>query len=216
MFVPHSNIDLNTIFDELKISSLEELFSHIPKELLIDGGLDFDESLSELEATELFETIASKNASNLVCFAGGGHYDIYLPPTVKSLTMRPEFMTSYTPYQAEISQGILQVLFEFQSLVCDITEMELANASLYDGATSIAEAISVAINKTKRDNIIISQGFNPNSKEVINTLIDGDKFNIKYIELDNYLFPEDYEFNEDDAAFVVSFPHYEGSAQDLT
>lgn len=216
MFVPHSNIDLNTIFDELKISSLEELFSHIPEELLIDGGLDFDESLSELEATELFETIASKNASNLVCFAGGGHYDIYLPPTVKSLTMRPEFMTSYTPYQAEISQGILQVLFEFQSLVCDITEMELANASLYDGATSIAEAISVAINKTKRDNIIISQGFNPNSKEVINTLIDGDKFNIKYIELDNYLFPEDYEFNEDDAAFVVSFPHYEGSAQDLT
>lgn len=216
MFVPHSNIDLNTIFDELKISSLEELFSHIPKELLIDGGLDFDESLSELEATELFETIASKNASNLVCFAGGGHYDIYLPPTVKSLTMRPEFMTSYTPYQAEISQGILQVLFEFQSLVCDITEMELANASLYDGATSIAEAISVTINKTKRDNIIISQGFNPNSKEVINTLIDGDKFNIKYIELDNYLFPEDYEFNEDDAAFVVSFPHYEGSAQDLT
>ncbi|MDB2326692.1 aminomethyl-transferring glycine dehydrogenase subunit GcvPA [Candidatus Actinomarina sp.] len=216
MFVPHSNIDLNTIFDELKISSLEELFSHIPKELLIDGGLDFDESLSELEATELFETIASKNASKLVCFAGGGHYDIYLPPTVKSLTMRPEFMTSYTPYQAEISQGILQVLFEFQSLVCDITEMELANASLYDGATSIAEAISVAINKTKRDHIIISQGFNPNSKEVINTLIDGDKFNIKYIELDNYLFPEDYEFNEDDAAFVVSFPHYEGSAQDLT
>ena len=216
MFVPHSNIDLNTIFDELKISSLEELFSHIPEELLIDGGLDFDESLSELEATELFETIASKNASNLVCFAGGGHYDIYLPPTVKSLTMRPEFMTSYTPYQAEISQGILQVLFEFQSLVCDITEMELANASLYDGATSIAEAISVAINKTKRDNIIISQGFNPNCKEVINTLIDGDKFNIKYIELDNYLFPEDYEFNEDDAAFVVSFPHYEGSAQDLT
>ena len=79
MFVPHSNIDLNTIFDELKISSLEELFSHIPKELLIDGGLDFDESLSELEATELFETIASKNASKLVCFAGGGHYDIYLP-----------------------------------------------------------------------------------------------------------------------------------------
>ena len=216
MFVPHSNIDLNTIFDELKISSLEELFSHIPKELLIDGGLDFNESLSELEATELFEEIASKNTSNLVCFAGGGHYDIYLPPTVKSLTMRPEFMTSYTPYQAEISQGILQVLFEFQSLVCDITEMELANASLYDGATSIAEAISVAINKTKRDNIIISQGFNPNSKEVINTLIDGDKFNIKYIELDNYLFPEDYEFNEDDAAFVVSFPHYEGSAQDLT
>ena len=80
--------------------------------------------------------------------------------------MRPEFMTSYTPYQAEIAQGILQVLFEYQSLICDLTDMELANASLYDGATSVAEAISVAINKTKRDNVVISSGFNPNTKEV--------------------------------------------------
>ena len=94
--------------------------------------------------------------------------------------------------------------------------MELANASLYDGATSIAEAISVAINKTKRDNVVVSSGFNPNSKEVINTLIDSKKFNLKYVQLENYLFPEEYEFTDQDAAFVVSFPHYEGSAQDLT
>ena len=216
MFVPHSNLDVNVIFDELNISSLSDLFNHIPDELLIKDGLDVDESLSELEATKYFEDIGNKNVSNLVCFAGGGHYDVYLPPTVKSLTMRPEFMTSYTPYQAEISQGILQVLFEFQSLVCDLTEMELANASLYDGATSVAEAISVAINKTKRDNIVISNGFNPNTKEVVNTLIDNAKFNLNYVPLSEYIFPEDYEFEESDAAFVVSFPHYEGSAQDLT
>jgi glycine dehydrogenase subunit 1 len=216
MFVPHSNVDLNIIFEELKISSLDDLFAHIPDELLIKNGLDVEDSLSELEATDYFEDIASLNTSSLTCFAGGGHYDVYLPPTVKSLTMRPEFMTSYTPYQAEISQGILQVLFEFQSLVCDLTEMELANASLYDGATSIAEAISVAINKTKRDNVVVSSGFNPNSKEVINTLIDSKKFNLKYVQLENYLFPEEYEFTDQDAAFVVSFPHYEGSAQDLT
>ena len=216
MFVPHSNLDLNVIFDELNISSLSDLFNHIPDELLITDGLDVDESLSELEATKYFEDIGNKNVSNLVCFAGGGHYDVYLPPTVKSLTMRPEFMTSYTPYQAEISQGILQVLFEFQSLVCDLTEMELANASLYDGATSVAEAISVAINKTKRNNIVISNGFNPNTKEVVNTLIDNAKFNLNYVPLSEYIFPEDYEFEESDAAFVVSFPHYEGSAQDLT
>ena len=94
--------------------------------------------------------------------------------------------------------------------------MELANASLYDGATSVGEAISVAINKTKRDNIVMSSGFNPNTKEVVNTLIDTKKFNINYVELENYLFPEDYIFNDTDAAFVVSLPHYEGSAQDLT
>ena len=97
MFVPHSNLDLNVIFDELNISSLSELFNHIPDELLIKDGLDVDDSLSELEATKYFEDIGNKNVSNLVCFAGGGHYDVYLPPTVKSLTMRPD--TQHTQRQ---------------------------------------------------------------------------------------------------------------------
>ena len=216
MFVPHSEIDLKKMFEELSISSLDDLFSHIPETLKLNDGLSVPESLSELEAIEHFTSIEQNNTQKLVCFAGGGHYDVYLPHTVKSLTMRPEFMTSYTPYQSEISQGILQILFEYQSLICDLTDMELANASLYDGATSVGEAISVAINKTKRDNIVMSSGFNPNTKEVVNTLIDTKKFNINYVELENYLFPEDYIFNDTDAAFVVSLPHYEGSAQDLT
>ena len=216
MFVPHSEIDLKKMFEELSISSLDDLFTHIPETLKLNDGLNVPQSLSELESISEFENLESKNTQNLICFAGGGHYDVYLPQTVKSLTMRPEFMTSYTPYQAEISQGILQVLFEYQSLICDLTDMELANASLYDGATSVAEAISVAINKTKRDNVVISNGFNPNTKEVVNTLIDRNKFNVNYVDLIDYLFPEDYVFSQEDAAFVVALPHYEGSAQDLT
>ena len=216
MFVPHSEIDLKKMFEELSISSLDDLFTHIPETLKLNDGLNVPPSISELESISDFEKLESKNTSNLICFAGGGHYDVYLPQTVKSLTMRPEFMTSYTPYQAEISQGLLQVLFEYQSLICDLTDMELANASLYDGATSVAEAISVAINKTKRDNVVISNGFNPNTKEVVNTLVDMNKFNINYVDLVDYLFPDDYVFSQDDAAFVVSLPHYEGSAQDLT
>ena len=216
MFVPHSEIDLKKMFEELSISSLDDLFTHIPETLKLNDGLNVPPSISELESISDFEKLESKNTSNLICFAGGGHYDVYLPQTVKSLTMRPEFMTSYTPYQAEISQGLLQVLFEYQSLICDLTDMELANASLYDGATSVAEAISVAINKTKRDNVVISNGFNPNTKEVVNTLVDMNKFNINYVDLVDYLFPEDYVFSQEDAAFVVSLPHYEGSAQDLT
>ena len=216
MYVPHSDIDIKRIFKELKINSLDELFTHIPKELLLEKGLDVPDSISELEAIEYFEKISMKNKTDLICFAGGGHYDVFLPHTVKTLTMRPEFMTSYTPYQPEISQGVLQALFEFQSLVCDLTEMELANASLYDGATSIAEAISVAINKTKRDGVVISNSFNPNSKEVVDTLIDSEKFNLKFVALEDDRFPDDYLFTEDDAAFVVSYPHYNGSAQDLT
>ena len=216
MFVPHSEIDLKKMFEELSISSLDDLFTHIPETLKLNDGLNVPPSISELESISDFELLESKNTQNLICFAGGGHYDVYLPQTVKSLTMRPEFMTSYTPYQAEISQGLLQVLFEYQSLICDLTDMELANASLYDGATSVAEAISVAINKTKRDNVVISSGFNPNTKEVVNTLIDNKKFNINYVDLVDYLFPEDYVFSQDDAAVVISLPHYEGSAQDLT
>jgi len=217
MFVPHSEIDLKKMFNELSINSLDDLFSHLPKELLLEKGLELESSLSELEAISYFENVESKNKSDLICFAGGGHYDVYLPHTVKTLTMRPEFMTSYTPYQAEISQGILQILFEYQSLICDLTEMELANASLYDGSTSVAEAISVAINKTKKDSIVMSSGFNPNTKTVVKTLIDQNKFPIEFVELDeNYLFPENYEFSDSQAAFVVSLPHYEGSAQDLT
>ena len=164
MFVPHSELDLKKMFDELKINSLDDLFTHIPDALLLENGLDLPESLSELESIDYFDDIAARNKSELVCFAGGGHYDVYLPQTVKSLTMRPEFMTSYTPYQAEISQGILQVLFEFQSLVCDLTDMELANASLYDGATSIAEAINLSKNyfndenQTNRVLCVISDG----------------------------------------------------------
>ncbi len=216
MYVPHSDIDIKKIFKELKISSLDELFTHIPKNLLLEKGIDVDESISELEAIDYFETISKKNRTDLICFAGGGHYDVFLPHTVKTLTMRPEFMTSYTPYQPEISQGVLQALFEFQSLVCDLTEMELANASLYDGATSVAEAISVAINKTKRDSLVISNDLNPNSKEVIDTLIDSEKYNKEYVELQADRFPEDYKFTEDDAAFIISYPHFNGSAQDLT
>ena len=216
MFVPHSDVDIKKIYEELSINSLSDLFSHLPNDLILENGVDLPEAISELEAIEYFETISQRNTQNLICFAGGGHYDVYLPHTVKTLTMRPEFMTSYTPYQAEISQGVLQALFEFQSLVCDLTEMELANASLYDGATSIAEAISVAINKTKRDEIVISSGLHPNCKEVINTLIDNQKFSIKYVDLDDFHFPKDYEFSESDAVFVVSYPHYEGSAEDLS
>jgi len=216
MYVPHSDIDIKKIFKELKINSLDELFTHIPKDLLLDTGIDVNDSISELEAIDYFENISKKNKTDLVCFAGGGHYDVFLPHTVKTLTMRPEFMTSYTPYQPEISQGVLQALFEFQSLVCDLTEMELSNASLYDGATSIAEAISVAINKTKRDCVVISNDLNPNSKEVIDTLINSENFIKKYIDLQDDRFPEDYKFTEDDAAFVVSYPHFNGSAQDLS
>ena len=184
-FVPHSSVDIEAMFNELDISSYDDLFKHIPPELYLNEDIDIENSKSELELIQYFNDISSKNSQNLICFAGGGHYDTYLPHTVKSLTMRPEFMTSYTPYQAEISQGVLQALFEFQSLVADLTEMELANASLYDGATSVVEAVSMAIAKTKRNNVILSEGLNVRAFETLNTIIDNNLISFDTLKYDN-------------------------------
>ena len=113
------------MLDELGLSTPTDLFKHIPNELYLNEDINIESSKSELELIEYFNNVASMNVQDLICFAGDGHYDTYLPHTVKSLTMRPEFMTSYTPYQAEVSQGVLQALFEFQSIVADLIDMEL-------------------------------------------------------------------------------------------
>ena len=181
-FTPHSSSDIKTMLDELGFSTYDDLFTHIPKELYLSEDINIDDARSELELIEYFNNLANKNTQDLICFAGDGHYDTYLPHTVKSLTMRPEFMTSYTPYQAEISQGVLQALFEFQSLVADLTDMELANASLYDGATSVVEAVSMAISKTKRSKVLISEGLNLRSVQALNTIINTDEVSIEVVK----------------------------------
>ena len=215
-FVPHSSADLQAMFNELGISSYDDLFKHIPPELYMNEDIDIDNSKSELELIQYFNSVSAKNSQNLICFAGGGHYDTYLPHTVKSLTMRPEFMTSYTPYQAEISQGVLQALFEFQSLVADLTEMELANASLYDGSTSVVEAVSMAIAKTKRNNVILSEGLNVRAFETLNTIIDNNLISFDTLNYDNEYRHTVDNFNEKAACAVFSLPTCHGSIQDFT
>src|SRR5688572_1328819 len=130
--------------------TIEELFESIPENVRFDGLLDVPESLSEPELLDYLGRLArnSKGVADLVCFAGGGAYDHHLPPVVKALASRGEFATSYTPYQPELSQGVLQALFEFQTLVCEIYGMEVANASLYDGANGVVEAVNLAVRKT--------------------------------------------------------------------
>ena len=212
-FVPHSSSDIDTMFDALGISSYDDLFKHIPKQLLLDGSIDIPNSQSELELIEYFNEVASKNIQNLICFAGDGHYDNYLPHTVKSLTMRPEFMTSYTPYQAEISQGVLQALFEFQSLVADLTAMELANASLYDGATSVVEAVSMAITKTKRNKVLLSEGLNQRTYETLNTIVDTDLVTFERLNYDDEYKHNINKFDDNTACIVFSLPTCHGSIQ---
>ena len=212
-FIPHSSSEIQVMLDELGLSTPTDLFKHIPNELYLDEDINIESSKSELELIEYFNNVASMNVQDLICFAGDGHYDTYLPHTVKSLTMRPEFMTSYTPYQAEVSQGVLQALFEFQSIVADLIDMELANASLYDGATAVVESVSMSITKTKRTKVLISEGLNHRSVEALNTILDTDKISIDVLKYDLDFIHETIELDEDIACVVFSLPTCHGSIQ---
>jgi glycine dehydrogenase subunit 1 len=168
-FTPHTDADVALMLNALRMREVADLFSHIPVGALLDHDPGLPEPLSELELMELVDGLGRRNRSDLVCFAGGGYYDHYLPPVVTALTMRPEFVTAYTPYQPEVSQGILQALFEFQSMVCEITGMDVANASLYDGATAAVEAVNLAVAATNRHAVWLSQGLHPRTRETIAT-----------------------------------------------
>ena len=168
-FTPHTAADVDRMLGSLGMTSVADLFSHLPAGVRVTGDLDLPPPLSEPELMALVDHYGARNASGLVCFAGGGVYDHFLPPVVRALTMRPEFVTAYTPYQPEVSQGVLQALFEYQSMVAAITGMEVANASLYDGATAAVEALNMAEAATKRHAVWVSRALNPRTREALAT-----------------------------------------------
>lgn len=168
-WAPHTEADSTRVLDELGLSSMDDLFAHIPNDLRVAADLDLPPPMAEPELARFVDGLGAKNRSGLACFAGGGIYDHYLPPVVRSLTMRPEFVTSYTPYQPEVSQGVLQALYEYQSMVCDLTGLEAANASLYDGATAAVEAMNLAVAATGRNAVWVSRALHPHAREVLTT-----------------------------------------------
>jgi glycine dehydrogenase subunit 1 len=168
-FTPHTSDDLSIMLERLGLDHVDELFSHLPMEVLVDRSPDVGRGLSEPEVQRLLSSLAELDR-DLICFAGGGFYDHYVSPTVRALTARPEFVTAYTPYQAEVSQGVLQVLYEYQSMVSGITEMDITNASMYDGATAAAEAVNLAALSTGRSTVWVSRGLSPRVRETIQTL----------------------------------------------
>jgi glycine dehydrogenase subunit 1 len=152
------------------LSSLDELFDQIPPDVRLDGPLQLPNGVSELEIVEELRGLSSRNRhlDELVCFAGAGAYDHYVPSVVWALAGRSEFSTSYTPYQPELSQGVLQALFEFQSMICELTALEVSNASLYDGATALVEAVNMARGGGRR-RVLVSAGVDPRLVETLRT-----------------------------------------------
>lgn len=170
-YIPHTEEDVKFMLETLGMKELEDLFSDIPKEVRLNRELKLDAPKSELEVQRLLGGLAGKNTStnDLVCFLGAGAYDHYIPSVVKHVISRSEFYTAYTPYQAEMSQGTLQVIFEFQTMIANLTGMDLSNASMYDGSTATAEAASMAADATRRKGILISETVHPETRKVLDT-----------------------------------------------
>ena len=172
-YIPNTPDVEKEILQEIGVTSFDELISNIPQKFRSACDVNLPPPLSELEVVKLLKGISSKNISseNYVSFLGGGVYDHYIPPVIDFLIARSEFYTAYTPYQPEVSQGTLQSIYEYQSLICGLMGMDISNASLYDGATATAEAIFMACNVTRRSKAVISKLINPFYFEVLKTYL---------------------------------------------
>jgi len=180
-----SDNEIREILNYLGYSDLETFYkSKIPKNLELDD-FKLPPSLSEEEAREYIECLGNLNKIFKI-FAGGGAYDCFTPSALNQLLLRSEFYTAYTPYQPEVSQGTLQVMFEFQSLICELTKMDVSNASVYDGATALAEAILMSFRIKNKYKVIIPKNLNPSYKEVLKTYLQNIEANLVEVNFDNY------------------------------
>jgi len=168
-YFPHTEDDLQAMLAKVGVKSLDELYAQIPDNIRFKGDYQIPSEMSEIEVRRLFEKLGSQN-HQMTCFAGYGIYDHYMPAVVPSLLQRSEFLTSYTPYQAEISQGTLHYIFEYQSMMAELTGMDISNASMYDGTTACAEAMMMAVAAGKKVNkVLVSETLNGDIRKVLDT-----------------------------------------------
>jgi glycine cleavage system P protein (glycine dehydrogenase) subunit 1 len=220
-YIPNTETDRAAMLKRIGVEHFEELLENVPQGARIKSPLELPAALSEPELEAEFASIAGENTP-LVCFAGAGIYDHYLPAAVKSIISRPEFMTAYTPYQAEVAQGTLQVIYEFQTHICRLTGMEVANASMYDGASAAAEAVLTAMAKTKRKSVVLAGGLSPLYTDVIKTYAQGfeAEFTTLHTATDKSSGVVTTEslvaaIDDDTACVVVSQPNFFGLFEDI-
>ncbi len=220
-YIPNTQEDRAQMLSELGLSDIGELFSDIPKEMKLDRMPDLPHSLSEQELASLMRGIARKNThcEETACFLGAGSYDHFIPAIVKHVISKPEFYTSYTPYQPEISQGMLQAIFEYQSMICRLTGMDVSNASMYDGATALAEAALMALRATGGKKVLISRGVHPQYRDVLETYAKYNEIEIEEIALTSL--KTDMASlaacmkDRNIAAVIVQSPNFFGNIEDL-
>jgi len=219
-YIPNSPEERQEMLEEIGLSSAEDLFRSIPAEVQLNRKLDVTEPLAENEVIGFMENLAEQNtASRKTSFLGAGVYSHFSPTVVDHLIQRSEFFTSYTPYQPEVTQGTLQYIFEFQTLVCQLTGMDVANASMYDGSTSMAEAFLMAQRVTRRDKVLVAETVHPEYLQVAKTYTQhGD------LELDTIGFEENSgrvlagdleKLDKETAALVIQSPNFFGCIEEL-
>ncbi|MCF6465301.1 aminomethyl-transferring glycine dehydrogenase subunit GcvPA [Clostridium sp. Cult2] len=219
-YIPNTKDDEKRMLEYIGFDSIEDLFSDIPENIKLKKELNIKPSMSELEVSRHLIELSQKNISTnqLTCFLGAGAYDHYIPSIVGHIISRSEFYTSYTPYQAEISQGTLQYIFEYQTLIANLTGMDVSNASLYDGGTAVAEAAFMAANITRRDQILVSKTVNPESREVLKTYAHLQGIEVIEIEDDNGSTNLEHlkeHVSDKTAAVIVQSPNFFGIIEDL-
>ena len=184
-YFPHTEDDIRQMLDRVGVQSLDDLYSDVPAGFVYKGEYDLPDALSEQEVRDWFETLASRN-TRLKVFAGAGAYDHYTPAVVPYILSRSEFLTAYTPYQCEISQGTLRYIFEYQSMICALTGMDVSNASMYDGPTAAAEAMRMAVASARKKNtVLLSSTLLPNVVKTVETYAKYYGTHIGFIEAED-------------------------------
>jgi len=215
-YIPHTKEETREMLDVIGVSSIEELFKDIKPDLR-PNSFDIPKNRSEIEVTRYMQELASKNATQLTNFLGAGFYDHYIPAAVDAITSRPEFYTAYTPYQSEASQGWLQSIYEYQSAICELTGLDCANASLYDGGTALYEAAMMAIRITGKTKIIMDSGVNLIYRTMLYTYTSN--LNIEFVETPVVHGQSSREqiykhIDERTAAIIVQNPNFFGAIDD--
>lgn len=219
-YLPMTQGDKKEMLSFLGIENVEELFTDIPDTVRFKGKLNIPQALSEPETVRYFRGLANQNvnSSEYAYFLGAGIYDHYIPSTVNHVISRSEFYTAYTPYQPEISQGELQAIFEFQTMICELTGMEVANSSMYDGPTALAEAANLAVGGAAGKKVLVSRGVHPEARAILKVYGKGQGYEVVEIGVKDGvtdLVAMEAAMDETTAAVIVQYPNFFGSIENL-
>ncbi|HSO74973.1 MAG TPA: aminomethyl-transferring glycine dehydrogenase subunit GcvPA [Blastocatellia bacterium] len=216
-YIPNSPGERRSMLADIGRSRIEDLFQQIPEHLRLNEPIGIGQPMSEPELLAYFRDLAASNGTDYQSFLGAGAYSHFIPVIIDSLISRAEFFTAYTPYQPELSQGTLQYIFEFQTMICQLTGMEVANASLYDGSTGVAEAVLMANRVNRRDKFIIAGSLHPQYREVISTYTQNLGFTVEFATNTDAgtLDANSLALDKETSAVVVQSPNFFGCIEDV-